>query len=215
MARAADGRLRCPWCLGSAEYVRYHDREWGLPLHDDRKLFELLTLEGAQAGLAWSTVLRKRENYRAAFAGFDPLTVSRFGPAEIARLMADAGLVRNRLKIESTVGNARAFLAVQSEFHSFDAYLWRFVKGRPLVSRRRSPSQVPARTPLSDRLSADLRQRGFRFVGSTICYAFMQAAGLVNDHLIGCFRYAELGGTAAGRAAPAGRKSLRAGGDRE
>jgi DNA-3-methyladenine glycosylase I len=157
-------------------------------MHDDRVLFEFLILEGAQAGLSWSTILRKRANYRRAFAGFDPAKVARFRPSRVEKLMKDEGIVRNRLKIESTVTNARAFLAVQKEFGSFDAYVWRFVGGKPLRATRKSAKNIPARTPESDALSKDLQRRGFRFVGSTICYAFMQATGLVNDHLVGCFR---------------------------
>jgi DNA-3-methyladenine glycosylase I len=189
MPRAAfpgSTRARCPWCLGSESYITYHDEEWGVPVHDDRRLFEMLTLEGAQAGLSWSTILNKRESYRKAFAGFDPRKVARFTARDKARLMRDPGIVRNRLKIDSTVTNATAFLAVQREFGSFDAYLWSFAPARSPL--RRSLKQVPARTPGSDALSADLRRRGFRFVGSTICYAFMQAVGLVNDHVAGCFR---------------------------
>ena len=159
-----------------------------MPVHDERVLFEFLVLEGAQAGLSWSTILRKRENYRRAFAGFDPAKVARFPPSRVEKLMKDEGIVRNRLKIESTVTNARAFLAVQKEFGSFDAYVWRFVGGKPLRATRRSSKDIPARTPESDALSKDLQRRGFRFVGSTICYAFMQATGLVNDHVVGCFR---------------------------
>jgi DNA-3-methyladenine glycosylase I len=181
---------RCPWCLGDDLYVRYHDREWGVPVHQDRRLFEFLTLEGAQAGLSWLTILKKRENYRRAFARFDAARVARFGARDVRRLLGDAGIVRNRLKIESTIGNARAFLRVQSEFGSFDAYLWRFVEGQPLRGRRRSMTQVPARTPLSDAISKDMKKRGFRFVGSTIVYAFMQAVGMVDDHLATCFRRA-------------------------
>lgn len=180
---------RCPWCLGSDAYVRYHDEEWGVPVHDDRVLFEFLTLEGAQAGLSWSTILAKRANYRRAFGDFDPRRVARFGARDVERLMNDAGIVRNRLKIESTISNARAFLAVQAAFGSFDAYLWTFVAGKPLVNRRRGMRSVPARTALSDIISKDLKQRGFRFVGTTICYAFMQAVGLVNDHLLSCHRH--------------------------
>lgn len=179
---------RCPWCLGGAAYIRYHDDEWGVPLHDDRKLFEFLILEGAQAGLSWSTILNKRSSYRRAFAGFDPRKVARFGPRDVKRLLGDAGIVRNRLKIESAIGNARAFLEIRRKYGSFDAYLWRFVEGRPLQSRRRSLKEVPSRTPLSDAISTDLKQRGFRFVGSTIVYAFMQAVGMVNDHVVNCFR---------------------------
>jgi len=185
---------RCPWCLGSDLYRRYHDQEWGVPVHDDRRLFELLILEGAQAGLSWSTILNKRENYRRAFARFDPKKVARFSARDAKRLLADAGIVRNRLKIASTIGNARAFLAVQREFGSFDAYLWGFVNGRPLQNRRRSMKEIPARTALSDALSKNLKGRGFRFVGSTIMYAFMQAVGMVNDHLTTCFRRAPLAG---------------------
>jgi DNA-3-methyladenine glycosylase I len=177
---------RCPWCLGSPEYIAYHDREWGRPVHDDRVLFEFLILEGAQAGLSWSTILRKRENYRAGFAGFDPAKVARFTPAKLAKLLADPGIVRNRLKVEGAVSNAKAFLAVQKEFGSFDAYVWRFVGGKPKVNRPRSTKDVPATSPESDALSKDLKKRGFTFVGSTILYAFMQATGLVNDHIAGC-----------------------------
>ena len=187
-----DARRRCPWSLGSAQYLRYHDEEWGVPVHDDGRLFEFLILEGAQAGLAWSTILNKRDNYRRAFAGFDPAKVARFGAREVNRLMADAGIVRNRLKIESAIGNARAFLEVWREFGSFDAYLWAFVDGRPLQNAPRSIKQVPARTPLSDAISKDLKLRGFRFVGSTIVYAYMQAVGIVNDHLAVCFRRPQL-----------------------
>jgi DNA-3-methyladenine glycosylase I len=188
----AKAKRRCPWCLGSEAYLRYHDEEWGVPVHDDRRLFEFLILEGAQAGLSWSTILNKRANYHRAFAGFVPARVARFGAREVKRLLANAGIVRNRLKIESAIGNARAFLRVQREFGSFDAYVWTFVGDRPLQSVRRSLKQVPARTPLSDALSKDLKRRGFRFVGSTIVYAFMQAVGLVNDHLAECFRRAQL-----------------------
>ena len=193
MNRGTEKR-RCPWCLGSEQYRRYHDEEWGVPVHDDRKLFEFLTLEGAQAGLSWSTILAKRENYRRAFARFDPARVARFGPRDAKRLMGDAGIVRNRLKIDSTISNARAFLAVRREFGTFDAYLWSFVNGLPLQSRRRSMKDVPARTDVSDAISKDLRRRGFRFVGSTIVYALMQAVGLVNDHMVNCYRHAQLAG---------------------
>jgi DNA-3-methyladenine glycosylase I len=171
---------------------RYHDLEWGVPLHDDRRLFELLTLEGAQAGLSWSTILRKRDAYRRAFDGFDPSVVAGYGKAKVRSLLADSGIVRNRLKIESTISNAGAFIEVSRNFGSFDAYIWRFVGGEPVVNRRKSMKQVPPRTALSDNMSKDLKQRGFRFVGSTICYAFMQAAGIVNDHLTLCFRHAEI-----------------------
>jgi DNA-3-methyladenine glycosylase I len=181
-------KRRCRWAGSSdADYVRYHDEEWGRPVHDDRLLFEMLTLEGAQAGLSWSTILRKRAGYRRAFADFEPRRVARFDARRRATLRRDAGIVRNRLKIESTVSNARAFLAVQREFGSFDRYLWSFVAGKPIVNRPRSGA-VPARTPLSDRLSRDLVKRGFRFVGTTIVYAFLQAVGVVNDHARDCFR---------------------------
>ena len=182
---------RCPWATTEL-YETYHDTEWGVPVHDDRLLFEFLTLEGAQAGLSWLTILKKRENYRRAFAGFDPAKVARFGKRETARLLADAGIVRNRLKIASAIANAKAFLAVQSQFGSFDAYIWRFVETTPLQNVRRPLTDIPPRTPLSDTLSKDLKQRGFRFVGSTICYAHMQATGMVNDHLLTCPRHAEV-----------------------
>lgn len=185
-ARSAQ-RRRCPWARdAAADIVRYHDREWGRPLHDDRRLFEMLTLEGAQAGLSWSTILRKREGYRRAFANFDPRRVARFDARRRAALQRDSRIVRNRLKIDSTASNARAFLAVQREFGSFDRYLWSFVGGRALVNRPRGGT-LPARTPLSDTLSRDLSKRGFRFVGSTIMYAFLQAVGVVNDHARECF----------------------------
>jgi DNA-3-methyladenine glycosylase I len=177
---------RCPWCLGSPAYIAYHDREWGRPVHDDRVFFEFLILEGAQAGLSWSTILNKRENYRKAFAGFDPVKVARFTPAKVRQLLADPGIVRNRLKVAGTVKNAKAFLEVQKEFGSFDKYVWRFVGGRPKVNRPRATGGVPASTPESDALSKDLKKRGFTFVGSTIVYAFMQATGLVDDHIVGC-----------------------------
>ena len=182
--------LRCPWADGSASYIAYHDDEWGVPVHDDRVFFEFLILEGAQAGLSWSTILNKRDGYRAAFAGFDPVKVAAFKAKDITRLMGNAGIVRNRLKIESAVTNARAFLEVQREFTTFDRYVWTFVKGKPILNRRRTLATVPARTALSDALSKDLQKRGFRFVGTTIIYAFMQATGLVNDHLVGCPRWA-------------------------
>jgi DNA-3-methyladenine glycosylase I len=178
---------RCGWARSPA-MIAYHDREWGVPVHDDRVLFEFLMLEGAQAGLSWETILNKREGYRRAFAGFDPAKVARFTAARRARLMQDAGIVRNRLKIESAVTNAAAFQAVQREFGSFDRYLWDFVGGKPVRSRFRSSKQLPARTELSDALGKELKRRGFRFVGTTICYAFMQAVGVVNDHTVDCFR---------------------------
>ncbi len=185
---------RCSWPGSDPLYLDYHDREWGVPVHEDRLLFEFLTLEGAQAGLSWITILRKREAYRHAFAGFDPEAVARFDDAKAAQLLADPGIVRNRLKVASAIGNARAFLRVQEEFGSFDAYLWRFVDGRPVQNARRTTAEIPATTPQSDALSRDLKSRGFRFVGSTICYAHMQAVGMVNDHLVDCFRWRELGG---------------------
>jgi DNA-3-methyladenine glycosylase I len=182
---------RCGWAKNDLA-VRYHDEEWGVPVHDDRRWFEFLLLEGAQAGLSWDTILRKREHYRRAFAGFDPESVARFDEVRIMSLLADPGIVRNRLKLASAVKNARAFLKVQQEFVSFDHYIWRFVEGRPIRNRWRKLGQIPARTPLSDTVSKDLKKRGFTFVGSTVCYALMQATGLVNDHLVGCFRYAEI-----------------------
>ncbi len=180
---------RCPWADGSPLYAAYHDEEWGVPVHDDRTFFEFLVLEGAQAGLSWSTILNKREGYRDAFAGFDPAKVARFDGRTTERLLSDPRIVRNRLKIESSVGNARAFLDVQREFGSFDRYVWTFVGGAPIRNRWRTLSDVPARTPQSDALSKDLVRRGFRFVGSTIVYAFMQATGLINDHLVTCPRW--------------------------
>jgi DNA-3-methyladenine glycosylase I len=181
-------KRRCKWCEGNPLQIAYHDREWGVPVHDDRRFFEFLILEGAQAGLSWDTILRKREAYRRAFAGFDAIKVARFGARERATLMKNPGIVRNRLKIASAVTNAQAFLAVQREFGSFDRYIWRFVGGKPQRNRPRSTQDVPASTPESDAMSKDLRKRGFRFVGSTICYAFMQATGMVDDHLVTCFR---------------------------
>jgi DNA-3-methyladenine glycosylase I len=177
---------RCPWAEQTAEYRRYHDTEWARPQHDDRVLFEFLILEGAQAGLSWRTILEKRAGYRRTFANYDPRKVARFTPAQVNRLLKDPSIVRNRLKVESSVSNAKAFLKVQQEFGSFDAYLWGFVNGKPIVNRFRSLKQVPPRTELSDRISKDLKQRGFRFVGSTIVYAYMQAVGMVNDHLLTC-----------------------------
>jgi len=185
-------RTRCAWAGDDLLYVRYHDREWGVPLHDDRRLFEFLVLEGAQAGLSWITILKKRGNYRKAFDGFDPNKVAAFGERRIAALLADAGIVRNRLKISAAVRNARAFLGIQREFGSFDAYLWRFVDGRPKQNRWKVLTEVPAETSESRALSKDLIRRGCSFVGPTICYAFMQAVGMVNDHLVSCFRYEEI-----------------------
>jgi DNA-3-methyladenine glycosylase I len=180
---------RCGWVPeDNPLYVDYHDTEWGVPTHDDRELFELLTLEGAQAGLAWITILRKREGYRKAFAGFDPAAVARFTPRDVERLMDDAGIVRNRLKIESAVNNAARVLEVQEQLGSLDAYLWSFVEGTPIVGTWRTSAKIPAETAKSRALSKDLKRRGFRFVGPTVCYAFMQAAGLVDDHVVGCFR---------------------------
>lgn len=188
---AGGARVRCGWA-NTPLSVEYHDREWGVPVHDDRVFFEFITLEGAQAGLSWETILRKRDGYRDAFAGFDPARVARFTPSRIDKLLGDERIVRNRLKVESTVRNAKAFLAVQEEFGSFDVYVWRFVGGKPIVKRRRTLQEIPPRTPESDALSKDLLGRGFKFVGSTICYAFMQAAGMVNDHAVNCFRYLEV-----------------------
>ncbi len=185
------GLRRCTWAQGDALDTEYHDTEWGVPVHDDRVLFEFLILESAQAGLSWRTILHKRQTYRRAFAEFDPGRVARFGAKDTERLMQDAGIVRNRLKIESAIGNAQAFLKIQREFGSFDAYLWDFVGGQPVVNRWRHMREVPASTPTSDALSQSLKRHGFRFVGTTICYAYMQAVGLINDHLIECFRYAE------------------------
>jgi DNA-3-methyladenine glycosylase I len=186
---------RCEWSTTEPLHIRYHDEEWGVPLHDDQKLFEFLVLEGAQAGLSWLTILRKRENYRNAFDLFDPRKVARYREARIHKLLGDSGIIRNRLKIEAAVQNARAFLGVQKEFGSFDKYIWDFVGGRPIVNRWRELREIPAKTPLSETISRDLTQRGFRFVGPTIVYAHMQATGLVQDHLVSCFRYKELGGT--------------------
>jgi DNA-3-methyladenine glycosylase I len=184
---------RCEWAVGGDELMlAYHDEEWGVPSHDDRHLFELLTLEGAQAGLSWSTILRKREGYRRAFADFDPVAVARFEPKDVERLLGDPAIVRNRLKVESTVVNAARVLEAQEEFGSFGAYLWSFVDDRPIVGRWRSLSEIPAETDLSRALSRDLKRRGFRFVGPTVCYAFVQAVGIVDDHVVECFRYQEL-----------------------
>lgn len=182
-------KKRCPWAEAESQHV-YHDTEWGVPSHDDRHLFEMLLLEGAQAGLSWATILNKRENYRAALDGFDAEKIARYDARKVARLLADPGIVRNRLKIRSVTLNARAFLSVQAEFGSFDRYLWRFVGGSPLQPRLRTSAQIPVRTAESDALSRDLKQRGFKFVGTTICYAFMQATGMVNDHLVSCPRHA-------------------------
>ncbi|HEY5717123.1 MAG TPA: DNA-3-methyladenine glycosylase I [Motiliproteus sp.] len=183
---------RCDWCEGSDAYRAYHDQEWGVPLHDDQRLFEFLLLEGAQAGLSWSTILNKREGYRRLYHDFDPVKVAAFDQATIESLLADSAIVRNRLKVESSVTNARAFLALQAEFGSFDRYIWDFVDGKPIQNYWHSLSQVPAQTPVAEAMSKQLKKRGFRFVGPTICYAFMQATGMVNDHLTGCFRYPEV-----------------------
>jgi DNA-3-methyladenine glycosylase I len=182
---------RCPWPK-TAWDIAYHDDEWGVPVHEERRLFEFLILEGAQAGLSWSTILKRRDNYRTAFDGFDPRKVARYDARKIKQLLADRGIVRNRLKLAAAVQNARAFLAVQKQFGSFDRYVWQFVGGRPRVNRWRAMQEVPARTPESDAMSKDLLRRGFKFVGSTICYAFMQAVGMVNDHLVDCPRHGEL-----------------------
>jgi DNA-3-methyladenine glycosylase I len=183
---------RCPWAGTDPLYVAYHDTEWGVPNHDDRHLFEMLVLEGAQAGLSWITILRKRQRYREVFDAFDPQKVSRYSERKVVSLLADAGIVRNKLKVNAAIGNARAFLDVQREFGSFDAYLWAFVGGRPTVNAWKTMKEVPARTPASDELSKELQKRGFRFVGSTICYAYMQAVGMVDDHLTECYRKSEL-----------------------
>lgn len=186
--------VRCAWAGNDLLYQAYHDREWGVPVHDDRLLFEFLVLEGAQAGLSWITILRKRDAYRQAFSNFDPVLVARYDDLKVAELLANPGIVRNRLKVASAVRNARAFLDLQQEFGSFDAYLWRLVDGQPLQNAWAGMADVPARTPLSDSLSRDLKRRGFNFVGSTICYALLQAVGVVNDHTTDCFRWRELGG---------------------
>ncbi|HEY4185785.1 MAG TPA: DNA-3-methyladenine glycosylase I [Polyangia bacterium] len=186
-------RTRCFWADGDALMATYHDEEWGVPVHDDRRWFEKIILDGAQAGLSWLTILRKREGYREAFLGFDPARVARFTARDQARLMGNAGIVRNAAKIRSAIGNAKAFLALQEEQGSFDSYIWKFVEGRPLQNKIRTRGDIVARTPLSDAISVDLKKRGFSFVGSTIVYAFMQASGLVNDHTVGCFRRAGVG----------------------
>lgn len=189
--QALDARQRCSWATTPA-MITYHDTEWGVPEHDDRVLFEFLILEGAQAGLSWSTILAKREAYRRAFSNFNPKTIARYDATKLKQLMANAGIVRNQLKISAAVQNARACLDVQKEFGSFDSYIWQFVSGKPIVNALSSQSQIQARTEESDQMSRDLLKRGFKFVGPTICYAFMQAVGMVNDHLVNCFRYAEI-----------------------
>lgn len=186
-------KTRCTWPGSDPLMLAYHDEEWGTPLHDDRLLFEFLILEGAQAGLSWRTILNKRENYRRAFDRFDAKKIARYDARKKKQLLADAGIVRNRLKIDSTIDNARAFLEVQDEFGSFDGYIWKFVDGKPIRNEWRALKQIPASTKVSDAMSKDLKKRGFRFVGSTICYAFMQATGMVNDHMVDCFRYRAVG----------------------
>ena len=186
--------IRCDWCLGDDLYCQYHDREWGVPVHDDQKLFEFLTLEGAQAGLSWLTVLRKRENYREAFDGFDPGKIAFYDPDKITELISNQGIIRNRLKIEATVKNARSFLTIQEKFGAFDRYIWNFVDGKPIQNRFKTLQELPAETEISRIISKDMKKRGFTFVGPTIIYAHMQATGMVNDHLINCHRYHELEG---------------------
>lgn len=184
-------KIRCAWCLGFEQYIEYHDKEWGVPVHDDNVHFEFLILEGAQAGLSWSTILKKREGYKKLFADFDPKKVARFSDAKLEKLLLNPAIIRNRLKVFAAVNNAKRFLEVQKEFGSFDKYIWQFVGGKPIVNQRKSMKEVPATTKESDALSKDLIQRGFKFVGSTVIYAHMQACGLVNDHLTDCFRYRE------------------------
>ncbi len=183
---------RCPWCGTAPGYVRYHDEEWGVPVHDDRRLFEKLSLEGAQAGLSWISILRRREAYRAAFLNFAVTQLAEWGPADVERLLDDVGIIRNRAKIESVISNARAFMAVQDEFGTFDTYIWRYVDGVPVQNRFQSMADMPAHTPVSTALGKDLKRRGFKFVGPTIAYSLMQAMGLVNDHLVTCFRHDEI-----------------------
>jgi DNA-3-methyladenine glycosylase I len=194
MSIRSKSERRCPWASATpgSTYEKYHDEEWGVPVHDDNTHFEYIVLDGAQAGLSWSTILNKRENYRKAFANFDPEKVARFDRRRIERLLKDPGIVRNRLKVEAAVENARAFLKVQKEFGSFDRYIWQFVGGRPKRNRWKNSKQIPSETPESRAMSKDLKSRGFRFVGPTICYAYMQAAGMVNDHVVSCFRHREL-----------------------
>jgi len=187
---------RCEWSGTDPLYLKYHDDEWGVPLHDDQGLFELLTLEGAQAGLSWLTILRKRDNYRKAFHGFDPQKIAGYSAADVERLLADPGIVRNRRKIESAISNAQKMIATQDEFGSFDSFLWSYFDDQPIQNAWRTLAEVPAKTAISDMMSKDLKKRGFSFVGSTICYAFMQSAGMVNDHVVGCFRHAQLKKTA-------------------
>jgi DNA-3-methyladenine glycosylase I len=187
-----DNKVRCGWGTGDPLYLQYHDEEWGVPVHDDRRLFEMLVLEGAQAGLSWLTVLRKREAFRKAFDNFDPLKVSRYSQKRVGKLLQNPGIIRNRLKIEAAIKNAKAFLRVREEFGSFDQYMWQFVDDKPMQNRWIRLKDIPAKTPESDAMSKDLKKRGFSFVGSTICYAFMQAVGMVNDHLVNCFRHQEV-----------------------
>lgn len=189
-----DGKTRCPWCEGDELYVKYHDEEWGLPVHDDQRHFEFIVLEGAQAGLSWLTILKRREGYQRAFADFDAAAVARYDEQTVEQLLTDPGIIRNRRKVLSAVSNAKAFLRIQREFGSFDNYIWRFVDGSPVVNTWRSLDEIPAKTPLAETVSKDLKSRGFSFVGPTIIYAHLQATGLVNDHLVDCFRYAELTG---------------------
>ncbi len=183
---------RCSWAGSDPLYVAYHDQEWGVPVHDDHLLFEFLILEGMQAGLSWAIILKKRDNFRRAFDGFDPQRVAQYGDEKVAALLADPGIVRNRLKISAAIRNARSFLEIQSEYGSFDAYIWQFVGGKPKINAWRNLTEIPASTPQSDAMSKDLARRGFKFVGSTICYAFMQAVGMVNDHTVDCYRYNEI-----------------------
>ncbi|HCV42505.1 MAG TPA: DNA-3-methyladenine glycosylase I [Bacteroidetes bacterium] len=185
-------KSRCAWSISDPLYIGYHDHEWGVPLHDDRKLFEMLILEGAQAGLSWITILKKRDNYRKAFDNFDARKIAKYDAKRVRELLKNEGIVRNRLKIAATISNAKAFLEVQKEFGSFDKYIWRFVGGKPLKNKRKSLKDIPAKTLESDAMSKELKKRGFRFVGSTICYAFMQATGMVNDHIVECFRYGKV-----------------------
>ena len=192
MTRLSPDKTSCEWPADDDLMIAYHDEEWGVPLHDDRKLFEFLVLDAFQAGLSWRTILHKRENFRLAFDAFDAQLIARYKKRKIGQLLENAGIVRNRMKIEAAVGNAKAFLRVQSEYGSFDSYIWQFVGGQPKQNRRKSLKRLPASTPDSDRMSKDLKERGFKFVGTTICYAFMQAAGMVNDHLVQCFRYEEV-----------------------
>ncbi len=185
-------KKRCEWCGSDSLYIKYHDEEWGVPVHDDQKLFEMLILEGAQAGLSWITVLKKRENYRKAFSNFDVVKISKKSEKKIEKLLENPGIIRNRLKVNSTVGNANAFLKIQKEFGSFDKYIWQFVDHKPIVNKFKSMKDLPAKTDLSDIMSKDLKKRGFKFIGSTICYAFIQAVGIVNDHTTDCFRYKKI-----------------------